>query len=130
MDDDNNLDIFKCQQGVFELTKELVQKELLIFQHYQVDVKEIKCSFPWWENHETMFLTIRVLACQILGIVGSQIQTERIFSLVGNLINLRRCHLQLKNLEKLINVNKNWPNDYKVSYKMIIKLVVSPLLIF
>jgi hypothetical protein len=66
------------------------------------DVNEIKCSLPWWENHETMFLTIRVLACQILGIVGSQIQTERIFSLVGNLINLRRCNLQLKNLEKLI----------------------------
>jgi hypothetical protein len=54
------------------------------------------------EKHETMFLTIGVLACQILGIVGSQIETKRIFSLVGILTNLRRCHLQSKNLEKLI----------------------------
>jgi hypothetical protein len=30
---------------------------------------------------------------------------------------LRRCHLQSENLEKLIFVNNNWPNDYKAHYK-------------
>ncbi len=36
--------------------------------------------------------------------------------MVGILINLRRCHLQTKNLEKLILVNKNKPNDPKIGY--------------
>jgi hypothetical protein len=84
-----------------------VKKELLVFWHYLVDVKEIKCPFQWWEKHENMFPTIKFHICQILGIVGSQIETERIFSLVGILINLRRCCLQSKNLEKLNFMNKN-----------------------
>jgi hypothetical protein len=37
--------------------------------------------------------------------------------LVGILINLRRCYLQTKNLEKLIFVNKNWPNNLKIGCK-------------
>ncbi len=37
--------------------------------------------------------------------------------LVGILINLRRCRLQTKNLEKLIFVNKNWPNDPRIRCK-------------
>ncbi len=68
---DNNLDIFQMTTRSIELTKELVQRELLIFQHYQVDVKEIKCPLPWCEKHEAMFPTNGVLACQILGIVDS-----------------------------------------------------------
>jgi hypothetical protein len=40
---------------------------------------------------------------------------EHIFSLVGILTNLKKCHLQSKNLEKLVFVNKNWLNDSKVS---------------
>ncbi len=30
------------------------------------------------------------------------------------LINLKRCHLQTNNQERLIFVNKNWPNNPKV----------------
>ncbi len=42
---------------------------------------------------------------------------KRIFSLLGILISLRRCHLQSKNLDKLIFVSKNWPNDPKIGCK-------------
>jgi hypothetical protein len=42
------------------------------------------------------------LALQILGIVGSQIETERIFSLVGIFTNLRKCRLLPNNLDKII----------------------------
>ncbi len=55
VDDDNNLDIFQMTIGSTELTKGFVKKELLVFWHYRVDVKEIKCPFQWWEKHETMF---------------------------------------------------------------------------
>jgi hypothetical protein len=30
---------------------------------------------------------------------------------VGIFTNLKRCHLQRENLEKMIFVSKNWPND-------------------
>ncbi len=37
--------------------------------------------------------------------------------MVGILINIKKCHLQTKNLEMLIFVNKNWPNDPKIECK-------------
>jgi hypothetical protein len=52
---------------------------LFIFRHYQVDVKNIKCPLQWWEKYENMFLTIGFYARQILKIVRSQIEIERIF---------------------------------------------------
>jgi hypothetical protein len=89
-----------------ELAKEVISRKLLIFKRYKVDVKEIKHIFQWWEKYESMFLIVSFLACQILGIVGSQIEIEIIYFLIGILTNLKRC-LQLQNLEKLIFVNKN-----------------------
>ncbi len=70
-DEDLNLDIFQWTTSTSEPSKELVTKELLIFRNYQVDPKDIKCPLRWWGKHESMFLTISFLACQILGIAGS-----------------------------------------------------------
>jgi hypothetical protein len=39
------------------------------------------------------------------------------FSLVRLFNNLRRGCLQLDNLNKLIFVNKNWSNDFRIDYK-------------
>jgi hypothetical protein len=50
-------------------------------------------------------------------IVGSQIKKKKILSLVKILTNFRRCRLQIYNLDKLIFVNKNWPNDPKIRCK-------------
>ncbi len=70
-----------------------------------------------------MFPTIGFLAHQILGIVGSQIETKRIFSLTCIFTNLRRYHLQFKNLENLIFVSKNWPTDLRDECKLPSNLV-------
>jgi len=43
--------------------------------------------------------------------------------LAGILTNLRRCHLQLKNLENLIFVSKNLPNDPRNGCKLPSNLV-------
>jgi hypothetical protein len=111
------LDIFEQTISTSEPTKELIKRELLIFKRYQLDVKNIKCPLQWRQKHETMFSTIRFLAQQIFGIVGSQIEIEMIFYLARILINLRKCCLQIENLEKLIFVNKNWANDLRIRYK-------------
>jgi hypothetical protein len=95
----------------------LVNKELLISRRFQMDPKEIKCPLQRWQKHESIFPIVGFLAQQILGIVESQIETGRIFPLDGIFTNLRRCRLQTENLEKLVFVNKNWPNDTKVGWK-------------
>ncbi len=41
-----------------EPTIELVNRKLMIFRCYQVDVKDIKCPLQWWEKHESMFPTV------------------------------------------------------------------------
>lgn len=55
-----------------------------------------------------------LLAKQILGIVGSQIETERLFSIAGVLTTLQGCDLQTDNCDKMIFVAKNWPDDPRV----------------
>jgi ABC-type dipeptide/oligopeptide/nickel transport system permease component len=44
-------------------------------------------------KNEAMFPIVDFLAHQILGIIGSQIEIEKVFSLVGKFTNLRRCFL-------------------------------------
>ncbi len=58
-----------------------------------MDVKEIKCLFQWWEKHESMLTTMAFFAFQILGIMESKIETNKTFSLVDTLTNLKICHL-------------------------------------
>ncbi len=43
VEEDNSLDIFEMTTNVSEPTTKLINRELLIFKHYQVDVKDIKC---------------------------------------------------------------------------------------
>jgi hypothetical protein len=70
-----------------------------------------------------MFHVVGFCARQILKIVGSQIEIEIIFSLVGILTSLRRCCLQLKNLNKLIFVGKHWLDDPRIGCKSPFSLI-------
>ncbi len=66
------------------------------------------------QNH---FPIIGFLIHQILGIIESQIEMKRCFSLVGTLTILTRCNLELNNLNNLIFMRKYWPNYLKVGCK-------------
>jgi hypothetical protein len=57
-----------------ELMKKIVSMEFMIFRKFQVDAKNNKCPFQWWEKHESMIITIGFLACWILRIIDSQIE--------------------------------------------------------
>jgi hypothetical protein len=48
---------------------------------------------------------------------------KNVFSLIKILINLKRCRLQLDNLEKWIFMNKNWLNDARMACKPLNNLV-------
>jgi hypothetical protein len=43
-----SLDIFEQTRNTNELVEELVNRELLVFRRYQLDVKDIKCPLKWW----------------------------------------------------------------------------------
>jgi hypothetical protein len=92
---DRNLDIFEMAISTSEPITKLVNRELLIFRHYQVDIKDIKCPFQWWEKHESMFPIVGFCARQILRIVRSQIKTKIIFSLAKMLTSLRDVYNQI-----------------------------------
>jgi hypothetical protein len=71
MDEDYSLDIFEMIASTSDSTKELINKKLVIFKLTQVDVKDMKCLFQWWEKLETMFPIVGFFVLQILlGIVG------------------------------------------------------------
>jgi hypothetical protein len=76
---DNNLDIFEVITNASELVLELINKKLLIFKCYQVDVKDFKYPLQWWEKHENMFHIISFCVKQILIIVGSKLRQRRYF---------------------------------------------------
>ncbi len=80
---------------------------MLIFKHYQIVSEEFKCLLQWWAKHEAMFHVVSFLVRQILRIARSQIEIQKIFSLIGIRTNLKRCCLQSKNLKKLMFVKKN-----------------------
>jgi len=44
-----------------------------------------------------------------------QKHSKCIFSIVGILTTLRKCHLQIEKLDKLIFINKNWPSNLRIS---------------
>jgi len=72
-----------------------------------VDAKDIKCLLEWLGKHEPLFFIVAFLVHQILGIVEFGIETDKMFSLIGILTNLRKCHLQFDNLDTLINLLVN-----------------------
>ncbi len=53
--EDMSLDNFEMTTNISKPIMELVNREFLIFKHYQMDVKDIKCPLQWWEKHENMF---------------------------------------------------------------------------
>ncbi len=97
LDANCNFDNFETIEITSEPSKKIVKRKLLIFKCYQVNVKEITCLLRWWEKYEMLFLIVGFLIWKILGILGSQIEIERILFSARILIKLRRCHLQLYN---------------------------------
>jgi hypothetical protein len=43
--------------------------------------------------------------------MGFQIEIEFFFSLANVLIALKCCHLQVQNLDRIITIINNWPDD-------------------
>jgi hypothetical protein len=98
-----------------EATEGTIVKELSLFHQLVIDKEDLQEGpLNWWKHNEAKFPNVGFLACQYLGILGSQIETERIFSVAGVLTNLRCTKLGIDNLESLVMIYTNWPNDSRV----------------
>jgi hypothetical protein len=67
--------------------------------------------FAWLKTHEGQFLNIGFFVKQVFGILRFQIEIERGLNLVGVLIALRHCCLQVQNLDRIITIINNWHDD-------------------
>ncbi len=85
-------------------------KRLFIFLATCVD------PLAWWWIHETQFPNVSLLAKQILKIIGSQIEIECVFNLARILITLRHCKLHMDNLDWIITMVKNWPDNSHLNF--------------
>jgi hypothetical protein len=56
-------------------------------------------------------LYVGFVARQILGIVGSHIEVEKVFNVAGICTSLQRSRLAIENIEMLISIYKTWSND-------------------
>jgi hypothetical protein len=72
--------------------KKVVNKELLIFKQYQVDVRILNVFFNKGKSMKTcFFLIVGLIVHQILGILGSKTEIKRTFFLINILTKLRSC---------------------------------------
>jgi len=66
----------------------------------------------WWKVHEVQFLNTRFVVQQISKIIGSLIELEKAFKIVGICTNLRHFQLGIENLEMFISyIYNNWLDD-------------------
>jgi hypothetical protein len=56
----------------------------------------------WLVKHEGQFSNIAFFACQCMGIVGSHIKIEKIFSMAMVIINLKQYQLGIDNLDNWV----------------------------
>ena len=103
--------LFGAPASAEEACEGILIAELSLFRRLTIVHPEAEEPLAWWKLNASRFPSVSFLARQILAIPGSQIETERIFSIAGVLTSLRRCRLGLNNLDSLIMINKNWPDD-------------------
>lgn len=61
----------------------------------------------WWKSHESTFPALKNLAKKFLGIQGTSVPSERVFSTGGNVITKHRASLLPKNAEMQVFLAQN-----------------------
>ncbi len=82
-----------------------------MFKRLSIPCATCEDPLAWLCNYEGQFSNVVFLAKHILGIPRSQIETKRVFSLARVLMPLQRCQLQVINLDRIITIVKNCPNN-------------------
>jgi len=89
-----------------EMVLSMVKEQLNHYRIKKVSDEECKNLLAWWKVHESYFSYVGFVAWQILGIVGSQIEAEKVFKIVSICINTRQFRLGIIFLEMLVSIYK------------------------
>jgi hypothetical protein len=89
----------------------VVMEQLTHLKMKKIIEEECKDPLAWWRAHEVHYSYVGFVVQQILGIVGFQIDVKRVFNIASICTNVQRFRLGIDNLEMLVNICKNWPND-------------------
>ena len=84
---------------------EIVQQQLNRYLKEPVDINQDPLS--WWKSNETMYWTLAPHARQVLGIMGTSVPSERLFSAAGNLLSAKRSCLSSKNVDMMLFLHRN-----------------------
>ena len=68
-----------------------------------------KDPFDWWKRHSILLPLMSKLAARCLSSPPSSVESERTFSIGGNIVTKNRNRLRADNTEKLIFLNSNLP---------------------
>jgi len=85
-----------------------------MFCQHSIIPKWCACPLLGWNTNCHKWLNVAWLVRQILTIHGSQIEIKQVFNVVGIFISVWRCWFEVKNLDSLFMIYKNWPKDAKV----------------
>jgi len=67
--------------------------------------------YQWWREKKDRFPLLYICFLAVFSMPGSEIEAERIFSICGILTQLRRNRMSDHMLDKLVYINKNYPNS-------------------
>jgi hypothetical protein len=80
--------LFGVVTSIQEATKGLLKAKLFLFHIFHMENVDSLDPLMWWTTNESRFPNVGFLARQILGIMGSHIETMRIFSVASVLTSL------------------------------------------
>jgi uncharacterized Tic20 family protein len=111
IEEEKETNMFGVGASMKEFSQALVIGELFLFRRLVIPL--LMCANPliWWKTHEGQFPNVGFLGKQVLGILGFQIETERMFNLINVLTTLKCYHLQVQNLDLIIIIINNWLDD-------------------
>ncbi len=93
--------------------------ELKNFRLRNISDEEMKLhTLDWWRENRSHYPIIASVAKDIHGIPASQVEVERIFSIAGILTGMRRCNLGVLNLDSIVKIVKNWPDNHKLDQEL------------
>jgi len=107
----------KSKLSLFFKDKVVVETEMKgeIEKYEKEDTKGLDENFnalDWWMNHKQDYPRLSKLACNYLSIPASSAPVERLFSLAGNLVTMRRNQLDPEIIDSLMIIKDNNQNNH------------------
>ena len=118
-DDDDEDDVCQAVDPDEKETIAILQHQIQTYK----ELKRIKIDddpFDWWKRNQVLFPLLSKVVARYLSSPPSSVESERTFSIGGNIVKNNRTRLTAEHTEQMIFLNSNLPNlpiqDYSPDY--------------